>query len=142
MGDAENVLNYLIQCQGLTEGSRPFPNTTHGTLGKGPDADRFKVTPLSHPGGTLDTKDGKVCEGAMGGEVTWQLSYPNDTKCSEHVHASTRIPRDNRNEGKMHAHGNFVLKYPSAQISISPSLSVSHFLYQFLPSIIHLLMLE
>ncbi|XP_025109760.1 uncharacterized protein LOC112573518 isoform X2 [Pomacea canaliculata] len=78
VGDAENVLNYLIQCQGLTEGSRPFPNTTHGTLGKGPDADRFKVTPLSHPGGTLDTKDGKV-------SVSFAASPNTELICEVHT---------------------------------------------------------
>ena len=58
-GDADNVLNYLVQCQGQAD-QRPFPNTSYGTLGRGPDADRFAVRPLSHPGGSIDTKDGQV----------------------------------------------------------------------------------
>nr|KAG5696943.1 hypothetical protein BaRGS_015907 [Batillaria attramentaria] len=60
VGEADNVLNYLIEHQGTAEGGKPFPNTTHGILGKGPDADKFGVKPISHPGGTIDAKGGKV----------------------------------------------------------------------------------
>ncbi|XP_070195100.1 uncharacterized protein [Littorina saxatilis] len=91
-GDAENVLNYLVECKGQTDQSKPFPNTSHGMLGKGPDADRFGVKPLSHPGGTIDTKDGKVSvkfAAKNNAELVCEV-HTVDGKAARHVTATRR----------------------------------------------------
>ncbi|KAL8580550.1 hypothetical protein ACOMHN_057993 [Nucella lapillus] len=91
-GDAENVLNYLVECQGQTDQSKPFPNTSHGILGKGSDADRFGVKPLSHPGGSLKTKDGKVSVkfAAKGNTELVCEVHTVDGKAAKHVTATRR----------------------------------------------------
>lgn len=91
-GDADNVLNYLVQCQGQTDQCKPFPNTSHGTLGKGPDADRFGVKPLSHPGGTLDTNNGKASvkfKAREGVELVCEV-HTVDGKALSHVTTTRR----------------------------------------------------
>ncbi|XP_076462401.1 uncharacterized protein LOC143294800 [Babylonia areolata] len=86
-GEADNVLNYLVQCQGQTEDCRPFPNTSHGTLGKGPDASRFGVQALTHEGGTLDAADGKVTvrfAASPGAELLCEV-HTVDNMAAKHV---------------------------------------------------------
>ncbi|XP_076439797.1 uncharacterized protein LOC143279651 isoform X2 [Babylonia areolata] len=93
-GNAENVLNYLVDCQGQTDQSKPFPNTSHGLLGKGPDADRFGVKPLTHPGGTIDAKDGKV-------SVKFAASDKAELVCEVHTvdgKAARQVTATRRNE--------------------------------------------
>lgn len=59
-GDAENVLNYLIQGLSTDVHNRPFPNVIDGRLGQKPFADVLGVKALSHKEAKVDTKDGKL----------------------------------------------------------------------------------
>ncbi|OWF35540.1 uncharacterized protein LOC110442809 isoform X2 [Mizuhopecten yessoensis] len=59
-GDAENVLNYLIQSLNNEIHNKPFPNIIDGRLGKKPFADVLGVKMMSHTNSKLETKDGKL----------------------------------------------------------------------------------
>lgn len=59
-GDAENVLNYLIQSLSNDIHNKPFPNVIDGRLGKKPFADVMGVKAMSHKDSKLDLKDDKL----------------------------------------------------------------------------------
>ena len=59
-GDASNVCNYLINCEGVDPNGEQFPHIAGGVLGKHDLADMFGVKAVSHPGGVIDAKDGKM----------------------------------------------------------------------------------
>ncbi|XP_060082654.1 uncharacterized protein LOC132561948 [Ylistrum balloti] len=59
-GDAENVLNYLIQSLSNDINNKPFPNVIDGRLGKKPLADIMGVKAMSHTDSKIDSKDGKL----------------------------------------------------------------------------------
>lgn len=59
-GDASNVLNYLVKYVEQNGKNEPFPNITDGKIGKKSIAEKLGVKAVSHPGGSLVTKDGKA----------------------------------------------------------------------------------
>ncbi|XP_033737982.1 uncharacterized protein LOC117325677 isoform X2 [Pecten maximus] len=59
-GDAENVLNYLIQSLSSDIHNKPFPNVIDGRLGKKMLADIMGVKAMSHKDSKIDLKDGKL----------------------------------------------------------------------------------
>ena len=59
-GVADNVLNYLIQCDNKEVNHQPFPNLVDGRVGKKALAEILGVKAMSHTDGLIDAKDGKV----------------------------------------------------------------------------------
>ncbi|XP_041357267.1 uncharacterized protein LOC121374291 [Gigantopelta aegis] len=59
-GEAPNVCNYLIKCDGVDPKGESFPHVAGGVLGKHHLADKLGVKAVSHPDGVVEAKEGKL----------------------------------------------------------------------------------
>ncbi|KAK6178731.1 hypothetical protein SNE40_011246 [Patella caerulea] len=85
-GEAPNVCNYLIRCDGTGSSTQAFPNMIDGKLGKSHLCDKLGIKALTHPSGFIETESGKV-------KVKFSSKKDVELVCELHSQDSSAIKR-------------------------------------------------